>query len=126
MSKVEHLQKVLYTEDISLHDRIILTTDQKQSCVFFYNNKKPNSFKKVTYFKYDNQINNAKEACLLSKQIEQIQTVVGFIQNPPTNTRKQPAYNNVFYLNSKYANVVSHPLMILTNEPLGRPSINKL
>lgn len=45
------------------------------------------------------------------------------LYGPQVNTRKQQMHNNVFYLNSKFSNVVSHSHLIKTDQKQG-PSIH--
>ena len=121
MKRAEHLRMILdYPRDLSIHDKIILSTDQERSNIYVYQSNVVTGNNEIEIYSYENNI--AYSSALRSLPKQQQLAIADEIKmfGKQQSTKKVQRESQCYYLNQKYKNLISSKTHITT------PVVDKL
>ena len=108
MKRAEHLRMILdYPRPLSIHDKIILSTDQERSNIYVYQSNVVTGNNEIEIYSYENNIAKSNHIRSLPKQQQCI--IIDELRcfGKQVSTKKVQRESQCFYLNQHYKNMVS-------------------
>jgi hypothetical protein len=108
MKRAEHLRMILeYPRALSIHDKIILSTDQERSNIYVYQSNVVTGNNEIEIYSFENNIAKSSQIRSLPKQQRMIISDENSSLGKQLSSKKVAKETQCFYLNQQYKNQIS-------------------